>query len=84
MNIETLTPVFPPSKTPHRTGVYLASEKKDVVEKAFRLYALWDGQNWGCTHSTIEAAARHPDFEFAVQQKYWRGLAEEPTACGQQ
>lgn len=84
MKQSNLTPVFPPNVTPARAGVYIACEKKQPVELGFQLYALWDGENWGCTHSTIEAAARHPDFEFAKQEKYWCGLNEEPKACGQQ
>lgn len=75
-----LTPVFTPSKKPARAGVYMASELKQPIEQGLPLYSLWDGEIWGCTHASVEQAATHPDFEFAKQQKYWRGLAEEPKA----
>lgn len=55
---------------PVRAGVYQVFD----IECHTILYALWDGEIWGCSHLSPDLAAQHPEFEFAVQGKVWRGL----------
>lgn len=69
-----LTPIFSEDIKPVRPGVYLV--ECPVLQS--EMFALWDGQHWGCSAATIELAAAKPDFEFAEQAKRWRGLSYDP------
>lgn len=76
-----LSPVFPANILPVRSGVYYT---QNIDEETGKLgdsgYSYFDAADriWGCTHSTPQKAAAHPEFEFAGQTKCWYGLAEEP------
>lgn len=82
MDESNLTPVFPPNVLPVRDGVYL-TQVLDVDSgkpDSSWLYSRYDSalRIWGCSYLTPGMAQSNPDYEFAQQNKQWRGLAAEP------
>jgi hypothetical protein len=75
-----LTPVFPASILPVRSGVYATQQIDEDGNLGPFGCSYFDATDriWGCTHRTVDEAAANPEFEFAVQTKMWQGLAEEP------
>ena len=87
MTIEYIntTPTFPPEIRPVKRGVYITRNidpETGVCENNRWMYSFYDNTDkiWGCGALTPEQATSHPDFEFAEQNKEWRGLAEEPKS----
>lgn len=86
MSNQELTPTFPPSVLPVRSGVYetLAADPETLqaIGGFDWGYSYFDATDrvWGCAHDTIDEAWQHPEYEFAHQCKKWRGLTEEPKA----
>ena len=75
-----LTPTFPASVLPVRSGVYsTVTIDPDTGKLKDSGYSYFDATDriWGCTHLTVDDAAAAPDFEFALQTKMWRGLLED-------
>lgn len=68
-----LTPWFDyPCRQPFLPGVYLAH----FGAGGDPWFRRWDGQNWYCGHSTVEAAAQDL-IKFNANFK-WRGLTNKP------
>lgn len=78
---QDLTDIFPEDILPARRGVYQTRSLlgDDVTPWQFSFFDDTD-RIWGCAHSTPGEAEQFPEFEFAVQQKQWRGLAKDPAA----
>lgn len=76
-----LTLTFPEDILPTRRGVYQTRVMVGSKPSPWQ-YSFFDETDriWGCAHDTPEMAEEFPEFEFAVQQKQWRGLAEDPVA----
>lgn len=79
-----LTKIFPPDVLPVRSGVYRTKAVDIETGKSLGSwgYSYFDTTSkiWGCAHPDVDSAARVPDYEFALQHKMWRGLAEEPKS----
>lgn len=80
------TGILPPDVKPVRSGVY---ETRTVNVETGRVNGPWlfswfdaTDRIWGCGHQDAEAAWRVPDYEFAFQNKQWRGLTEEQAEAG--
>lgn len=82
MDESNLTPVFPPNVLPVRDGVYKTQAINVDTGKTDDSwwYSHYDSslRIWGCAHFTPERAQSYPEYEFANQNKQWRGLAVEP------
>lgn len=76
--MKKLTPWFLPTKKPVRKGVY--ETKYHLYGREFQHgYSYWDGKNWANSSSSIDSAYAIKDWlEGAIQEKNWRGLAEQP------
>jgi hypothetical protein len=83
-SIKELTPIYPPETLPARSGVYWAQsvdpETGDTASEWGFAYFDTTDRVWGCIADTVDHAAAHPEYEFAAQNKRWRGLTEDVPA----
>jgi hypothetical protein len=70
-----LTPWFPGSIKPVRTGVYQQMAKGVIG------YQLWTGSYWSLWHQSASVAAQCKDYSW-FQNDPWRGLAQDPAQKG--
>ena len=73
MSEQKLTPWFPLEVKPVRRGVY------ETEFDTFRGFSRWTGKKWANQDPAAERARLLPA-SGAVQDKRWRGLAEDPNA----
>jgi hypothetical protein len=70
---QPLTPWFSGKVKPARPGVY---QRNTWGNKHNPTYSLWNGRYWGFSSRTPEGAVRREASN--LQNKPWRGLAQEP------
>lgn len=76
MSNAQMTPWFPASVKPVRTGVYEVQLARGPV---FNTFAFWTGDRWGAMSSVPEMAStqKYAFADWSSQNKRWRGFTDE-------